>query len=242
MSQLILEHSKGIETLLESTLVVALDDTGNENFGDERHPVFGLGGCAFMVRDYQRLIDTPWNFLCSKYFPKIIRPIHATDDLRDLTDEQLNAINHFFEKFEFFRIATTSSEVSESTIDEDFIQIVGASTLQRILDISKWTNFDRLIILIEESERIEMKIVQSLSNKKIKKGNKEINIEIGLIPKSACMAAMEVADVIIHTAGGQTRSRIKGNKKFRPDFEKIFQSVDKRLISFMEITKVKYKN
>lgn len=240
--ELILEHNKGIERLSESTLVVALDDTGNERFKDANHPVFGLGGCAFMVRDYQRLVEGPWDYMCSKYFPDIKRPIHATDDLKNLTEDQMNAINHFFERFEFFRIATTSSKNTETSVEEDFIQIVGASILQRIVDVAKWTNFDRLFILIEESERIELKIVQSLSNKKIEKNDQEIQIEIGLIPKSACIAAMEVADVIIHTAGGQTRSRISGNTNFRLDFKTIFQSVDKRLTSFMEITNVEYKN
>jgi len=242
MTQLILEHKTGIETLTESTLVVAIDDTGNENFKDLKHPVFGLGGCAFMVRDYQRLIEKPWNYMCSRFFPEVERPIHAADNLRNLTNEQLKAISHFFENFQFFRIATTSSVKSEKTVQEDFIQVVGASLLQRILDVAKWTDLDRLFILVEESERIEMKIVQSLSGKKIKTKDKEIKIEIGLVPKSACMAAMEVADVIIHTAGGQTRNRINGKKGFRPDFQKIFKDVDERLTSYMEITKIEYKN
>ena len=111
--ELIIEHTEGIETLSESTLVVALDDTGHEEFKDLNHPVFGLGGCAFMVRDYQRLIERPWNFLCEKHFPQIERPIHASENLRKLNKEQLNGINYFLEIFQFFRIATT---VSSNTI------------------------------------------------------------------------------------------------------------------------------
>jgi hypothetical protein len=52
------------------------------------------------------------------------------------------------------------------------------------------------------------------------------------------MPALEVADFIIHTAGAQTRSRIFDSDKVRKDFEIIFRNVDKRLVSFMEITKV----
>jgi len=236
--ELVLEHTNGILRLPESTLVIALDDTGHEKFPDPNYPVFGLGGCAFLVRDYQRLIETPWNYMCGKYFPDFRRPMHATD-LRKPSKEQLDALNHFYENFQFFRLATTVSINAEKDIEQDYIQIIGASMLNRILDVTKSVIFDRCIILIEESERIELKIVQCFSEKIITGEGNEVKIEIGLIPKSACIPAMEVADMIVHTAGTQTRHRLKGNKTPKPDFEKIFNSVPKFLTSFMEIQEVK---
>lgn len=237
MVELVLDHKNGRESLSESTLVIAIDDTGHEEFKDPNYQVFGIGGCGFLVSDYQRLIEKPWNYMCQHYFPDINRPMHAAE-LESPTKEQLDAFKHFFEKFEFFRLATTASIKSVKEIDNSFIEIVGASLLERICETGKWIEFDRLFIIFEESDRIEMKVLQSLSGKKVKRNNSEIEIELGLLPKSASMPALEVADFIIHTAGAQTRSRISDSDKVRKDFEIIFRNVDKRLVSFMEITKV----
>ena len=238
MIEIILDLKNGEKKRLpENTFVVAVDDTGHEEFKDPNYQVFGIGGCAFLVRDYQRLIERPWNYMCQHFFPDIGRPIHATD-LRNLSSTQHGAFKHFFEKFEFFRIAVTASVKSEKEVEANFIEIAGASLLQRICEIGEWAEFDRLFILFEESERIEMKVLQSLSGKKIKQNSKEIKIELGLIPKSASIPAMEVADIIIHTAGAQTKSRISGKKEVRKDFEIIFRNVDNRLVSFAEITRI----
>lgn len=238
MTELLLESENGSLRLGEQTLVVVIDDTGHEEFSDPNYKVFGLGGCAFMVRDYQRLIEQPWNYMCKTFFPEEKRPLHATD-IR-FSSEQMAALKHFFEKFDFFRIATTASYKTKNEVDRNFIDIVGASLLSRICEIGKWADFDRLFILFEASDRIESKVLSSWSHKKVRNKSKEIEIELGIIPKSSCMPALELADFIIHTAGAQTRSRIKNNKKTREDFNIIFRNVDSRLSSFVEITKIKH--
>ncbi len=236
MIELVIEHQNGKDHLSERTLVVAIDDTGHEEFRDPNYQVFGIGGCAFLVRDYQRLIETPWNDMCQRFFPDIKRPMHAAE-IKSFSDEQLNALKYFFETFEFFRIATTTSIKTVKEVDNSFIEIVGASLLENICDVGKWAKFDRLFIIFEESDRIEMKVIQSLSGKIAENKNLNIEIELSLMPKSASMPALEVADFIIHTAGTQTKSRNSGNSKVRKDFEIIFRNVDSRLTSFKEIIK-----
>jgi len=237
MTELVIEHQNGKEYLSDKTLVVAIDDTGHEEFKDPNYQVFGIGGCAFMARDYQRLIKEPWEFMCRNFFPELQRPLHAAE-LRGISDEQIDALNYFFTNYGFFRIASTASIKSIKDVDNDFIEIIGSTLLQRICDIAKWTDFERVYIIFENSDRIEMKVLRSLSNKKIKRGLQNIDIDLGLMPKAACNPALEIADLIIHTAGTQVRSRISGNKQFKKDFENIFRNVDERLVSFMEITKV----
>ena len=237
MAGLLLSSEKELKLFDEKTLVVAIDDTGHEEFKDPNHKVFGLGGCAFLVRDYERLIEKPWNYMCSEFFPVIQRPFHAAD-IR-FTQEQIGAVKHFFENFQFFRIAAVASYKTQKEGDVGFIQIIGATLLQKICEIAQWVEFDRLLILFEASDRIENQVLGSLSNKKIRSKSRTIPIELAIIDKSHCMPAMEVADVIIHTVGAQTRIRNENPTKLRPDFEIIFRNVDKRLTSFSEITGVK---
>ena len=76
---LLLQHDDGLTILGSDTFVVAVDDTGHEDFLDPNHRVFGLGGCAFAVRDYQRLIEKPWNYMCDRFFQNQERPLHASN-------------------------------------------------------------------------------------------------------------------------------------------------------------------
>ncbi len=241
MTELILGGENGVLRLGENTLLIAIDDTGHEEFQDPNHKVFGLGGCAVLVKDYPRLIEQPWNYMCDRFFPEEKRPLHATDI--KFSTEQIEAVNHFFTNFQFFRIAAVSSHRAVNSTDEDYINILGAALLKGICDVAKWASFDRLVILFESSDRIEDRVLSSLSNKSIKsKVNKDmdIKVELAVVPKSLSMPAMEVADFIIHTVGAQTRNRNNGVKKVRPDFEVIFRNVDKRLTSFMEVTNTGY--
>ena len=166
--------------------------------------------------------------------------MHACD--LQPTKEQIEVLNKFFESFEFFRIAVTASINTNKEIDNDFIDIVGSCLLQRICEVGKWAEFDRVFVLFEESDRIQNRVMRSMHGKKLIRDGIEIDIELGVMPKSACFPPLEVADFIVHTAGAQTQSRISGKQGFRKDFGEIFRSIDKRLVSFMDITKVNVKD
>ena len=44
--------------LRDRSLAVYVDDTGHESLKGQ--PVYGLGGCANLGRDYERIINQPW--------------------------------------------------------------------------------------------------------------------------------------------------------------------------------------
>src|SRR5439155_9854091 len=46
--------------LPEKSLVVFVDDTGHEALV-KGHPVYGLGGCAVMADDLERVVRRPWH-------------------------------------------------------------------------------------------------------------------------------------------------------------------------------------
>lgn len=236
---LILECEERSYSLPDDTLVFALDDTGHESVHKENGACFGIGGCAFLVADYERLIEAPWNYMLQRFFPDTPRLIHSTDHLRNLSTEQLAALSQFFTRFQFFRLAVTVSAKTQNQVDVGYIDIVGAAVLQRVAEIASQATFSRIFIIFEASDRIERQVMQALSGKKLRSGDRGYAIELGLMPKSACTPALEVADVIVHTAGGQTRQRNEcASRGLRKDFVDVFQTVDKRLVSFAEITLV----
>jgi hypothetical protein len=66
----------GTLTLAEQTLAVFVDDTGHERLV-EGHPVYGLGGCAAMAHDLERIIRHPWHEVRRKVRGSPDLPLHA---------------------------------------------------------------------------------------------------------------------------------------------------------------------
>ncbi|MET4037956.1 MULTISPECIES: hypothetical protein [unclassified Bradyrhizobium] len=66
----------GALTIADQSLVVFVDDTGHEVLVP-RHPVYGLGGCAVMAGDLDRLIRHPWHEVRRKVTGSADTPLHA---------------------------------------------------------------------------------------------------------------------------------------------------------------------
>ena len=135
--QLVLEHDNGQVILSSSTLLVGLDETGHEAFADSAYPVFGLGGCAMMVRDYPRLVRIPWAHMKQRYFGLTEEPLHASA-LRNPTTEQIEALGHFFVQFQFSRLAAIATDRTLFEQEYDCMKIVGAALLERLRHVIKW--------------------------------------------------------------------------------------------------------
>lgn len=239
---LLLRSETGNITLADDTLVFALDDTGNESLTEVSYPVFGLGGCAFMVGDYVRLIEKPFTGMLRTHFPDVKRPFHITDVVHEgISKQQIQALNDFFENHHFFRLARTVSAKRINLTDLSTIEIITGALSNAIRDIAKWTSFKRVVVLVEASERDGSKIVQGLSGRRLVEDGNEYVIEVGTLPKKAAFPALEVADIIIHTAGRQVRHRFGGKADFLPDFESVFKTVDEKFISYMEFTKAEFQ-
>ena len=43
-----------------NSALVFLDETGDEQLKDPKYPIFGLGGCCILAKNYFNLIDRPW--------------------------------------------------------------------------------------------------------------------------------------------------------------------------------------
>ena len=49
--------------LTPRTLLVFVDETGNEDYSDPKNPTFGRGGCAVLGKEYRNKIKKPWRKL-----------------------------------------------------------------------------------------------------------------------------------------------------------------------------------
>lgn len=224
------------------TFFVFIDETGEENFNDKNYPIFGLGGCAVQVQDYDRLINAPWLYMKNNYFGGADKPLHA-NKLRTPSIEQLGALNHFFTKFHFCRIAAIVSDKTVFCGNCNPYEIVAGALKNRILDVFKWQqSLKRLVLIFEDSQRGNRLAVRNFSNfnELLVDDIEIIKIEKFFMPKSLNFPGLEVADFIMHAAGGQTRTRLKSGAK-KPnnkDFKAVFQSIPSKGISFMDINNV----
>ena len=181
--------------------------------------------------------------MCSTFFPDIKRPFHTTDVIRTMTDEKISALNTYFNNFMFFRVARTMTIDLENSTDVDTVRLITISLLEGIKEIGKWTRFKKLIIILEDSDRLKNRILGGLHGYSLSGPDKKIEIELCYMSKDSCFPALEVADLVVHTAGRQSKIWKKTpGKETEPDFNAVFKSIDSRLCSFLQIQRVENKN
>src|SRR3954453_13606754 len=84
------------EPIPPANLLIFLDDTGDENYSDKRHPVFGIGGCAIVSDEYFRRTQKPWNLLKERVVGLGGKPFQAVDfEPSRPTMLQIEEINQF---------------------------------------------------------------------------------------------------------------------------------------------------
>ena len=57
---IIIDTKKGKVQIEGNSLLVFIDETGNEYLKDKEYPIFGLGGCAVICKEYNNSIRAPW--------------------------------------------------------------------------------------------------------------------------------------------------------------------------------------
>lgn len=71
-------------------LVIAIDETGNEEFKDSNFPLFGLSASLFLGKEYYNEISQPWN-----NFKKIakLKPIWLSTEILSLQNNLKDTTN-----------------------------------------------------------------------------------------------------------------------------------------------------
>jgi len=224
-----------------NSVLVFLDETGDEQLNDPAYPIFGFGGCCILARDYFDNIDKPWSNMKIENFDLIHKALHASEN--HYTYKQMTALNSFFSSNTFGRFAAISSKSTRIDAALQLEQIVYYSLYKRIVDIIKWYELDNIVIIYEDSVRLKPKLEKYTTGinflEKINDINVKINIHYCTMNKKHTFSGLEVADFIIHSAGTALRDRINGkirNLTDREDFDNIFKNTDSKYSSPSDTT------
>jgi hypothetical protein len=232
-----------IESLIlpDRCLAVYVDDTGHEALVPG-HPVYGLGGCAVLGRDLNRLISEPWRNLRKRVtgspnvqlrahsFATIAKRQHDSDSIM----EEMAAIF----RQQFLRFGAIISNKTKLSDEIDPVQTIKAVLQARINHLIQANPCREVKVIFESSERANHLIENAFQDFELHRGWKRIPSECYFMPKTAADPALEVADFVMHAVGRQARYKLKGSDGFVRDFSAVFHSVDQRFVSFMAVESV----
>lgn len=227
------------------TFLLFIDETGEEYFPDPNFPIFGYGAIGLPAHLYPTNIVIPWEYLKENAFGGKDKPLHAAD-LKQPSNQQLKLLDTFFRRCAFCRVAAILSDKTVFDKGIDIHHVVARGFYNRITDVCKWTVFDQIFMIFEDSQRTGGRIIDYFSRYKFNRisdrgESEEVPCQMFLMAKKEMEPGLEVADFVAHTAGTSVYSRLKGKRgknKERKDFDAVFGSSDKRLSSFMDITKI----
>ena len=208
------------------TLLLFIDETGNEDYSDPKNPTFGRGGCAVMGRDYRTLIKKPWRKLKRQRMGGANKRFHATDfEQSRPTKAQITGINRFL-KQPFWRFAAMSdsrTELPEGIDGHRAISLVTINFIRRL--VVTYKDVTDVALVFEGSDRGD-KLVErdfDLANMNLINGaGKRLEVEGCFMAKDHMEPGLEVADLIVHTAGRQRRHQIAGKGGAVKDFEQTY--------------------
>jgi hypothetical protein len=223
--------------LPDRCLAVFADDTGHEALVPG-HPVYGLGGCAVLASELDRIIRASWREIRRLVTGSPDTPLHANKFAGFATPENIAAVAEFFRVNPFARFGAIIS--TDTALDDGLgpVPTIAKVLQARIVDIARWTAFDSLAVIFESSERADRLIEEAFQGFALEEGGTPIPVECYFMRKQHGEPALEVADFVMHAVGRQARQNLKKRGDFVPDFCATFHAVDTKLTSFMEVGSV----
>lgn len=226
--------------LRDRCLAVFVDDTGHEALVREQ-PVYGLGGCAALGRDIERLIHQPWKELRRRVAGSCDAPLHANKFPRIAKDGDVEAVASFFRTQRFWRFGAIFTVETTLAPEITLMQTMRGTLQKRIDDIVQRTLCKEVSIIFKSSDRTNDLIQETFQRFEFFRGSKRIPSECYFMPKAAGEPALEVADFVMHAIGRQARHNLTQRGSFVPDFCAVFHAVDPKLVSFIEVATVMHQ-
>ena len=212
--------------LTPDTLVVFIDETGNEDYSDPKNPTFGRGGCAVRGHEYRRMLKQPWRELKRESLGGANKPFHATEfEQSKPTLRQITRINTFLKR-PFWRFAAMSDARTKLPENIDGHRAISLVTMNFIRRLAATYHDISTVALVFEASRRGDKLVErdfDLANMNlVNEAGQRIEVDGYFMPKRCMEAGIEVADLIAHTAGRQRRHQLAGKEGAVIDFQKMY--------------------
>jgi hypothetical protein len=235
--------------LRPNTLVLYVDDSGDERIGDRAYPVFAFGGVA-CVSDYMPTLINDWRAMKASVFPQVKTALHAKEHMKETRlkgvrrDSVLAAMGH--PGLARFGIVFTD----RTQVSRDRIVLSATATLAMRFDkianglVARelWKPGGDVLIIFEESRRLEKAIEGHLGQLTYEYGGAKFPIEKGFMPKYAADPFLEMADFVTYTIGRNSRHQAaNGELSCTENFESLFRNVDPALASYMKAETVTFQ-
>jgi hypothetical protein len=220
-------------------LAVFVDDTGHEALVKDQ-PFYGLGGCAALGRDFERLITQPWKEVRRVVKGSSDSRLHANKFGKKATTEDYEVVANFF-RAPFWRFGAVLTTETTRPPEIDLMQMMKIVLQKRIDDIVQMTLCKHVSVVFESSQRADSLVQKTFQNFDFYRGTKRIPSECYFMPKAAGEPALEVADFVMHAVGRQVRHDLTRRGDFLADFCAVFHAVDQKFTSFMEVGGVIHK-
>lgn len=220
----------------DSALLVFVDETGHEHLADPSYRIFGWGGCAIRGSGYREAIVKPWDAMRGVHFSELgDKPFHTTEI--QFSTAQMEALGRFFGAQRFYRLAVI---LTDKTALDPGLSILEASApflMDTIRDIALREDPSSVVVLFEHSARLSASALRHFRPFGIRRttrlGATEVPVSYILLGKSVREPGLEVADVVVHTAGTQSNQRADAERWLNHrDFKAVFGGKNEDLAYF----------
>ncbi|MFG3594500.1 hypothetical protein [Bradyrhizobium sp. RDI18] len=137
-------------SVTDRSLFVFVDDTGHEALVSG-HPVYGLGGCAVLAADLERVICHLWHEVRRRVRGSADTPLHAAALGHPQRMEDIEAVRNF--SAAFARIRAIISNQTKRDHGIAVVNIIAETFKRRMVDIARWTPFSELHVISEACGR-----------------------------------------------------------------------------------------
>jgi len=245
MTLTVTQDNKAFEvSLAPSTLLVFVDETGNDSLRDPKYPIFGFGALALQAEVYCNSLREAWLQMKDVAFSGRNMELHACD-LRPPTGAQIENLNAFFRCHNFARISRIFT-IDTALKDVDTLVCFSEGLKKCIEKQARLTSCTSVALVFEHSDNLLSRIEPYFRNCEFAIPRSEgrvcrVPLSCYSMDKTLKESGLEIADFIAHAAGTAVRDRLNGKISTsgqRPDIAAIFVMPENSWSDFLEIKSV----
>jgi hypothetical protein len=188
-------------------------------------------------RNIDRVVTQPWKIVRERVTGSAASPLHASSFGKGADIEHIRVVAEFFRTQPFWRFG--ASFRADTKLGElSLMQAMKLVLQKRLNEIVSRTLCRNVVIIFESSQRANKIIQENIGDFELRRDRKRVPSECFFMPKSAADPALEVADFVINAVGRRVRQNAKDSTGAVHDFAAVFNSVEKRFTSYIEVREV----